>query len=300
MNNAYIANATLSAIDTAIKQDGGNKYRERLRVNIAKAEDAYRSDDCPFRSHLGASVIGSECARSIWYSFRWATLPTFDGRMIRLFNRGHLEEARIISALECIGVIVHSKDSEGNQYKFLDHNGHFGGSLDGVATGLPELQEGQPCLLEFKTHGEKSFKTLKDDGVIEAKPEHYVQMQIYMHKFGLACALYIAVNKNTDELYGEYVAYNDSVANQYLDRAQKIIDLREPPPKLNESAGWWKCKFCQHYAICHKGAELHVSCRTCKQCVPSENGDWVCMRDGMQILNKEDILKACEHYNAIA
>ena len=44
------------------------------------------------RAHLGASMIGRECNRALWYGFRWATVPNFPGRVLRLFKRGHDEE----------------------------------------------------------------------------------------------------------------------------------------------------------------------------------------------------------------
>jgi hypothetical protein len=43
------------------------------------------------REHLGGSQIGRECDRALWYGFRWATAPDFDGRLLRLFDTGHRE-----------------------------------------------------------------------------------------------------------------------------------------------------------------------------------------------------------------
>ena len=45
-----------------------------------------------FREHLGASVIGRECDRALWYEFRWITRAAQGGRMLRLFETGRLEE----------------------------------------------------------------------------------------------------------------------------------------------------------------------------------------------------------------
>ena len=43
------------------------------------------------RTYLGASIIGKECKRALWYDFRWATRESFDGRMYRLFQTGFAE-----------------------------------------------------------------------------------------------------------------------------------------------------------------------------------------------------------------
>src|SRR5688572_4793950 len=65
----------------------------------------------PFRWHLGASIIGHECSRYLWFSFRWCARDEGEatkrdanshanlGRKLRLFNRGHREEARFIEYL---------------------------------------------------------------------------------------------------------------------------------------------------------------------------------------------------------
>lgn len=73
------------------------------------------------RSHLGASLIGHSCSRYLWYVFRWVYDHRFDGRMLRLFNRGHREEDRFIEWLRGIGCQVTDLDLE--NYKVLIHDG---------------------------------------------------------------------------------------------------------------------------------------------------------------------------------
>lgn len=68
--------------------------RTALAAQIVADVDAFCAvayDDGP-RSHLGASVIGHPCKFYLWASFRWAHEERFDGRMRRLFQRGHWEE----------------------------------------------------------------------------------------------------------------------------------------------------------------------------------------------------------------
>lgn len=63
-----------------------------------------RDQDTEGRRHLGGSMIGRKCNRQLWYGFRWASMPKLSGRMLRLFNRGHLEEDRFIGYLRSVGV----------------------------------------------------------------------------------------------------------------------------------------------------------------------------------------------------
>lgn len=58
------------------------------------------------RGHMGASSIGSRCKRQVWYAFRWAYNEKHTGRILRLFNRGHEEEARFARWLRMAGCEV--------------------------------------------------------------------------------------------------------------------------------------------------------------------------------------------------
>ena len=234
----YLATKTIEAIDEAVKADQGAKYRGFLEQVMPHIGDAYSTKEDPFRTHMGASGIGDECARKIWYSFHWVTRQQHEGRLLRLFNRGHMEEARFIALLLTIGCTVYQQDEHGNQYKISDAGGHFGGSGDGVVIGCPDVPAETPILSEFKTSAEKIFLKIKKEGVRSAKFEHFVQMNVYMRKMGLSCALYMVVNKNNDELYGEIVMLDTSIADQFIDRGCNLGFQTNPPNKINKSPGW--------------------------------------------------------------
>jgi hypothetical protein len=139
----------------------------------------YQEKSRPYRPHLGASVIGHSCDRYLWLTFRWAKQQNFPGRILRLFETGNLEETRIAKELKGIGVVLHTHDENGSQIRCFDDSGHFGGSVDGVGKGFPEALKTW-AILEAKTHNSKSFKQLEKKGVLESKPRHYAQMQVYM------------------------------------------------------------------------------------------------------------------------
>ena len=118
----------------------------------------------PPRGYLGASILGKECDRELWYGFRWATTPEFSGRMYRLFQRGHDEELRVVSGLRDAGYEVVDAKPDGSQYGGELFGGHFGFHIDGVIRGLPG-DEKTWHLLEIKTHNERSYKaTVKKIG----------------------------------------------------------------------------------------------------------------------------------------
>lgn len=304
-NNFYKAERTLDFIERSISFDQGATYRENLGKVISHIGDAYDPNNESFRSHMGASVIGKECSRAIWYDFRWFTKSSFNGRMIRLFNRGHLEEARFIAILLTLGCPVYQHDSKGKQFRVSDCYGHFGGSCDGIAFNIPDLPN-QYILCEFKTHGEKSFLELQKKGVAVAKPEHLIQMNIYMYKMGIPAGLYMAVNKNTDEIHAELIPLNKELAEFNIEKARTLIFMKQPPKKLNESPGYYKCRFCNHRDVCHLNKEPEVNCRTCAFSQPVEDGQWQCNHklnqnhyDVEPVLTKEEQLTGCELYQRI-
>lgn len=236
----------------------------------------YESQSQEQRPHLGASEIGKPCERAIWYGYRWSTAKKFEGRILRLFNTGHREETRFLEELKSIGAEVYDRDPEtGKQHSFSAFGGHFAGSCDAIARGLPEAPKTW-AVVEFKTHSSKSFKELSEKGVEQAKPEHFVQMQIYMGLAELDRALYLAVNKDTDELYSEWIKFDKDCFDYHIAKADRIIRSITEPQKLSNEPSWYQCKFCDHQAVCHRGHVPLKSCRTCTFATPKEDGTWHC------------------------
>jgi hypothetical protein len=299
--SVYLAVKTMEAINATMQADQGASFRQCLEKVIPHVGDAYRgADTIPFRTHMGASGLGDECPRAIWYGFRWATKPSFDARMLRLFNRGHLEEARFIALLLMIGVQVWQQDENGNQFRISDAGGHLGGSGDGVAIGIPDLDAGLPALLEFKTASEKKFLEMKANGVREANFKYYVQMQLYLGKMGITVALFMMVNKNTDEIYAELVLFDRSIYDQHLNRGVVLVFTQEPPKKMNDSAGFYKCRFCDHRPVCHLNAVPEKTCRSCIKAEVNTNGTWGCtLANPQRILTKEEVFAACGNYQRL-
>lgn len=260
------------------------KIPEPQHTTVARIYEHYeRTQEEGRRPHLGASLIGRQCERQLWYSFRWATIKKFDGRMLRLFKAGQDFEPRIVAELKAIGVDVHETAPDGKQWRVSDPDlgGHFGGSLDGAAVGFPEAPKSW-AVIEFKTHNAKSFADLVKNGVQKAKPEHYAQMTVYCGYTGMDRAMYIAENKDTSELYSEWVHFDAAEFAKLKARAERIIRAAEPPLRISNDPSWFGCKFCDHHAICHGVKAPAVSCRTCAHSTPELDGDgrWSCTQFG--------------------
>ena len=240
----------------------------------------YESKPQEHRSHMGASLIGHNCDRYIWLTWRWALKPEFPGRILRLFSTGQREESRLVEELRGIGAQVWDTDPQtGDQWRVSAHDGHFGGSLDGVAKGLPEGPK-TPAVLEFKTHSAKSWKEVEKKGVKAAKPQHYDQMQVYMGLMELTRALYMAVNKDTDDLYTEWVHFDQERFDRLLARAKLLILNSVPPYRISTDPEHFECKWCGMWKHCHGGQAAEANCRTCTHASPVENAQWRCEKHG--------------------
>lgn len=271
-----LASKTLLEIERALRSDQGAKFRSLLRDNINACDDAFNGkQEDGYRSHLGASMIGLDCPRQLWYGFRWVHITKHVGRTILLFNRGHMEEGRFVTLLQMIGMKVWQVDGKGKQYRVSYFGGHYGSAIDGVATGCPDLPN-EPILTEFKTSNTKNFKVMQKEGVREAQPKHFIQMQAYMKYYKLAHALYVMICKETDELYAEIVKAETEIAEQYKDRAENIIFRDTPPKGISNTPGAWSCKFCDYKEICHNDGEVLRNCRTCVFAQAKPDGTWFC------------------------
>lgn len=246
------------------------------------------------RLHLGASQIGKPCRRSLWYSFRWSSRPQFDGRMLRLFRRGFLEEDQVVADLRAAGFEVHQQTEAGEQFAFSECGGHVGGSMDGAVKGIPEA----PLtwhVLEVKTFSLKAFAHLLANGVEKSKPEHYAQVMLYMHWSGMTRALYIAVCKDNDEIYVERIRYDKRAAEALVARARAIVEAPGPLERISENPAWYQCKFCPFSGPCHEKAWSDVNCRTCAHSTPESDGAWTCAWHE-KILTEDEQRAGCDDH----
>lgn len=266
---------------------------------IAAIEAAVEAAEVRDFDHvIRGSSIGHACERHLWYRFRWAHLPeAFDGRKLRLFHTGHVEEARMVAWLQQAGITVAAVDpATGEQWEVVALDGHFKGHLDGQVTGIVEAPV-TPHLLECKTHNAKSFAQLKTHGVAISKPEHVAQMQVYMHLKGLTRAFYLAKHKDTDELHAERVPYDAAQAVALLAKAERIRDANHAPARISDDPNYFLCRAfdCASYGICHGGQFALRNCRTCLHSAVGSAGAWHCARHD-RVLSIDDQKAGCPNH----
>jgi hypothetical protein len=87
-----------------------------------------------------------------------------------------------------------------------------------------------------------------------------------MHAEKLTRCLYLAVNKNTDELYAERVYVDKQFAENLVAKADRAVRTDKAPPRLFEdptAKGAFVCNWCPAKPQCHEGLIARKNCRTC-------------------------------------
>lgn len=131
---------------------------------------------------------------------------------------------------------------------------------------------------------------------------HYAQMMAYMGLADLERALYLSVNKDTDELYSERIEYKASEFKAIMARAERIIKAPMPCERCTQRPDDFRCNFCDVSELCWGNMTKPLplpakTCRTCCHATPEVDKDetwarWSCACHKRDISFDEQ-LKAC-------
>lgn len=240
-----------------------------VREALVEGHDDWESVGVP------AGDIGLECDRAMWLAFRRASVPEqIDWRTRRIFERGNIEEERLLDLLRLVGVEVW-----GEQDRVRAAGGHLRGKIDGRALGLIEAPKSEH-VVECKSMKAEIFKKVAKDGVQKGKPEHYATFQFYMYGLGIDRVFYMASNKNDEELHFERVPYDADFAMRAVARVERIINMPEPPSRLCNKRDDFRGRFCKQAKVCWGEEWPRTHCRTCIHSTPLMDGNagWDCAR----------------------
>lgn len=240
-----------------------------IQKKLEEGHDNWESVGVP------AGDIGVECDRAVWLAFRRASVPEkIDWRKRRIFERGNIEEERLLDLVRLIGCEVW-----GQQDKVRAAGGHLRGKIDGRTIGLPEAAKTEH-VIECKSARDKYFQPVKKKGVKEGMPKHYATFQFYMHGLGLDRVLYMMSNKDDEDLHIERVNYDAAFAIREVARIERIINTPEPPARLCTKRDDFRGKLCRQAEVCWGEAWPRAHCRTCIHSTPLMDGSagWDCSR----------------------
>lgn len=235
------------------------------------------------RHYNGLSSIGTKCIRRLQFNHYDCLSITNSCRMIRLFGVGHRMEPVLIAELKkFLGLWVHSE-----QLECIGFAGHWKGHIDGLGEFLPDSKFYTPdhevFLMEFKTHKASSFADVKKNGVKKSKPMHYDQMTSYMghllKHIKRRRAMYVAYNKDTSEIYLEWVEFDEAHFNELKRKESEVVLADSLLPRIgNDSPMWFDCKLCDALGVCFGKEPVSKSCKNCEHVDIHDNGLWTCSK----------------------
>jgi hypothetical protein len=222
----------------------------RMNVLLDEAIEKHRSEQKP-RDYLGGSRLGVECERALQFEFFNTPKDPgkdFSGRVLRIFEFGHVLEDMMIGWLSQAGFDLKTRDRNGDQFEFSVLDGAIKGHLDGVLVSGPDVMA-YPALWENKSMKADQWKKTVKDGVAKAHPEYAAQIAIYQAYMDLTenPALFSTVNKDTSEIRFELVPFDSALAQRCSDKGVRIIQACQAGdllPRIAQSPDFFKCKWC--------------------------------------------------------
>lgn len=200
------------------------------------------------RTYIGASSIGSDCWRKIWYEYKGTPSDNIEPKTRRTWDIGRILETLVIEWLTNAGINVEKMSDTFHAKNVPSLQGHIDGMLI-----IGKIK----AILEIKTAKDASFKVFVNKGVKVWNPQYYAQLQAYMGMISentlnrINNAYILVLNKDNSELSQEIVTFNQEFYLDLKNKAKVIASSIVPPPKINGSPLWYVCKLCKYNKVCH-------------------------------------------------
>lgn len=218
-----------------------------------KLEEKTNSE--PKRTYIGASSIGDDCSRKLWYRYHTDIKEMFSADTIRKFNDGHRSEDVMAEHLRMVdGVELYTHKEDGTQYGFKD--GLFAGNYDGIIRYLPISSKWH--IWEHKSVNEKKFEKLISFKNANEKTAlrnwdsvYYAQAVVYMHYEGLERHYLTASTAGMRDYTSVRTDADPAYAQVLIHKARRIGTLKTPPERIGNK-DFYKCKWCFFNEMCHE------------------------------------------------
>ena len=235
-NSNDISKKILDIIDDSIQEQ--NKKKEK-------------------RSYLGASSLGDPCSRKIQYRYMGVETDVenqFSSKVLRIFEFGHVIEDMAHGWIYNAGFDLKSTDKNGEQFGFSIADDQIRGHIDGVICGGSDDFK-YPMLWECKSANERSFNEFVRKGVRQVNLTYASQIALYQAYMDLTenPALFTVINKNTCDIYYEFVDFDKELAQKTSDKAVEILKAvqhDEILPRVAMDSDYFLCKNCEFRSTC--------------------------------------------------
>lgn len=191
------------------------------------------------------SEIG-KCPRAIFFKFKKAPASDIEPERLRIFDHGDFIHQVTLRPLISLGLI------RATEVPIPPHE-----IISGRADAILSIN-GEPYVLDIKSiSGRINFNKLD-----KPYPEHFWQVQLYLHFFRIQKGILLYVNKDTQELKDFVFEYDSDLAQRLIEWFLKLKSKIEKdilPPRLIDFPDNWQCDGCQYRSICEIAAENEMN-----------------------------------------
>lgn len=211
--------------------------------------------------YIGASVIGHECERHIYFDTIGAPQDppheVWGDAGLLAAEDGHRSEPVMAERLRMVkGVELHTHDANGVQWGF--NWGFMRGSYDGGIRGLLQAPLTWHIWDHKRANSKKFNKLVK---LVQANEKaalqqwdagYYAQQVTYMEAEGLERSYLTCSTDGFADITSVRTEANPKYAKALIKKAQRIVEMRRPPAPISKNDNAMPCLFCSHKGFCRR------------------------------------------------
>jgi CRISPR/Cas system-associated exonuclease Cas4 (RecB family) len=205
----------------------------------------------PSRGYTKERVYFSEiskCARLLWFELNEPDKlierkPNIeiDADNERMAQYGIISEHYIIHIMKLGGAKISDQ-----QKRLSVHADRFSGKIDGIVWVFD-----QPHLLEIKALKHDKIEKLVKYGCFLGARSYYDQIQLYLHFLEFSAGYLVAMDRDNQQFYVEYITQNINYAKFLIQKAKLILDSTQPTV-FKETMMCRDCYYCPAQELCPK------------------------------------------------
>lgn len=188
-----------------------------------------------------------KCPRAIFFRFKRAPKRELEAERLRVFEFGNHIQQIVLRPLFSKGIVRTTEVPISPQE-----------IISGRADIIINDEKGQPYVVEVKSiSGKMNFEKME-----KPMPDHYAQLQLYLHYFKIQKGIILYVNKDTQELKEFIYNYDPNLIKNLLVRFEKLklkIESNIVPSRLSDYPINWQCKGCEYREICDLAAAEEIN-----------------------------------------
>ena len=174
------------------------------------------------------SALGNPCNRFLYMAYNGLLVSKpLESNTQRIFDNGGYLEERMDTYFKGIGILIDREVS-----LLLDSP-----PISGRCDFILAHDTHKKIIVELKSINDRGFKALKQF----PKPEHELQLQIYLNLLPAEWGTVLYENKNDQKLKAFLLKRNSNVFEQIIKRCNKVMRMVEMP-KMCRGNKWCPCK----------------------------------------------------------